>query len=91
MPEAPEEFDAAMATWQEWQDAPWGRLRYSIAEANLLRHLDDLAAHRCGYSTSPAATAETPSASRPAGTVSPSLTMRPPCSPRPPSEPWRKA
>ncbi|MFE3414896.1 methyltransferase domain-containing protein [Streptomyces mirabilis] len=29
-----------MTTWQEWQDAPWGRLRYSIAEANLLRHLD---------------------------------------------------
>ncbi|MCZ4103575.1 methyltransferase domain-containing protein [Streptomyces sp. So13.3] len=42
MPEAPEKFDTAMTTWQEWQDAPWGRLRYSIAEANLLRHLDSL-------------------------------------------------
>jgi S-adenosylmethionine-dependent methyltransferase len=42
MPESPEKFNTAMATWQEWQDAPWGRLRYSIAEANLLRHLDDL-------------------------------------------------
>ncbi|MGW5124431.1 class I SAM-dependent methyltransferase [Streptomyces sp. NPDC004069] len=42
MPEAPEKFNAAMTTWQEWQDAPWGRLRYAIAEANLARHLDDL-------------------------------------------------
>ncbi|MEE1738662.1 methyltransferase domain-containing protein [Streptomyces sp. BE147] len=40
MPVAPEKSDATMNTWQEWQDAPWGRLRYSIAEANLLRHLD---------------------------------------------------
>lgn len=31
-----------MAGWQEWQDAPWGRLRYAIAEANLLRHLGGL-------------------------------------------------
>ncbi|MET9545025.1 methyltransferase domain-containing protein [Streptomyces sp. NPDC006627] len=36
---ATEKFDTAMAKWQEWQDAPWGRLRYAIAEANLLRHL----------------------------------------------------
>jgi S-adenosylmethionine-dependent methyltransferase len=42
VPEAPEKFNAAMKTWQEWQDAPWGRLRYVIAEANLLRHLDSL-------------------------------------------------
>lgn len=42
MPEAPEKFNTAMTTWQEWQDAPWGRLRYSIAEANLLRHLEGL-------------------------------------------------
>ncbi|MFF8644068.1 class I SAM-dependent methyltransferase [Streptomyces sp. NPDC015345] len=39
MSEATEKFDTAMAKWQEWQDAPWGRLRYAIAEANLLRHL----------------------------------------------------
>ncbi|WP_030724510.1 class I SAM-dependent methyltransferase, partial [Streptomyces sp. NRRL F-2580] len=32
----------AMTTWQEWQDAPWGRLRYAIAEANLVRDLDGL-------------------------------------------------
>jgi S-adenosylmethionine-dependent methyltransferase len=42
MPEAPEKFDTATTTWQEYQDAPWGRLRYSIAEANLARHLDGL-------------------------------------------------
>jgi S-adenosylmethionine-dependent methyltransferase len=42
MPEASEKFDSAMTTWQEWQDAPWGRLRYVIAEANLVRHLDGL-------------------------------------------------
>ncbi|MGV9777533.1 class I SAM-dependent methyltransferase [Streptosporangium sp. NPDC003464] len=42
MPEDPEKFNTAMTTWREWQDAPWGRLRYSIAEANLLRHLDGL-------------------------------------------------
>ncbi|MGW0628558.1 class I SAM-dependent methyltransferase [Streptomyces sp. NPDC002758] len=42
MPEAPEKFNTAMTTWQEWQDAPWGRLRYTIAEANLARHLDGL-------------------------------------------------
>jgi len=40
MPEAAEKFDTAMTAWQEWQDAPWGRLRYAIAEANLARHLD---------------------------------------------------
>ncbi|MFD5771166.1 class I SAM-dependent methyltransferase [Streptomyces sp. NPDC127049] len=34
--------DTAMATWREWQEAPWGRLRYVIAEANLVRHLDGL-------------------------------------------------
>ncbi|MFE7358155.1 class I SAM-dependent methyltransferase [Streptomyces sp. NPDC057543] len=39
MAEDLEKFNTAMTTWQEWQDAPWGRLRYSIAEANLLRHL----------------------------------------------------
>lgn len=39
MPEAAEKFDTAMTAWQEWQDAPWGRLRYAIAEANLARHL----------------------------------------------------
>jgi len=32
-------FDANIANWKEYQDAPWGRLRYSIAHANLNRHL----------------------------------------------------
>ncbi|MGA4845135.1 class I SAM-dependent methyltransferase [Streptomyces sp. G5(2025)] len=41
MSEAAEKFETAMTRWQEWQDAPWGRLRYVIAEANLLRHLGD--------------------------------------------------
>ncbi|AJF64296.1 hypothetical protein [Streptomyces vietnamensis] len=41
MAQDPEKFDTAMATWQEWQEAPWGRLRYTLAEANLLRHLDE--------------------------------------------------
>ncbi|MEU9111105.1 hypothetical protein AB0D04_04695 [Streptomyces sp. NPDC048483] len=39
MAEAHQKFTTAMATWQEWQDAPWGRLRYAIAEANLVRQL----------------------------------------------------
>ncbi|MFI2645839.1 hypothetical protein [Streptomyces sp. NPDC018610] len=44
MPEAAEKFDTdtAMTNWKKWQDAPWGRLRYTVAEANLLRHLDGL-------------------------------------------------
>ncbi|MFS4095311.1 methyltransferase domain-containing protein [Streptomyces sp. AF1A] len=44
MAETAEKFNTAMAGWQEWQDAPWGRLRYVIAEANLARHLADLPA-----------------------------------------------
>ncbi|MGW6709031.1 class I SAM-dependent methyltransferase [Streptomyces sp. NPDC054956] len=42
MSEASEKFSTAMTTWQEWQDAPWGRLRYTVAEANLARRLDGL-------------------------------------------------
>ncbi|MFI2736142.1 class I SAM-dependent methyltransferase [Streptomyces sp. NPDC018711] len=41
MAQDPEKFDTAMDTWQEWQEAPWGRLRYTLAEVNLMRHLDD--------------------------------------------------
>ncbi|WP_034591035.1 methyltransferase domain-containing protein [Hamadaea tsunoensis] len=33
-------FDEAISAWRQWQDAPWGRLRYAIAAANLGRHLD---------------------------------------------------
>ncbi|MBC7299509.1 MAG: methyltransferase domain-containing protein [Nocardia sp.] len=32
-------FDAKLATFQQWQTTPWGRLRYSIAAANLTPHL----------------------------------------------------
>src|SRR6266545_6702264 len=33
-------FDSRLEAFQEWQASPWGRLRYSVTEANLLRHLD---------------------------------------------------
>ncbi|MFE3316680.1 class I SAM-dependent methyltransferase [Nocardia sp. NPDC059195] len=32
-------FDAKLTTFQQWQTTPWGRLRYSIAAANLMPHL----------------------------------------------------
>src|SRR5215468_8066761 len=35
-------FDEAISAWRQWQDAPWGRLRYAIAAANLARHLDEV-------------------------------------------------
>ncbi|MFI1814591.1 methyltransferase domain-containing protein [Streptomyces sp. NPDC020422] len=34
-------FDTAVPVWQEWQEAPWGRLRYAVAEADLGRHIED--------------------------------------------------
>jgi S-adenosylmethionine-dependent methyltransferase len=34
-------FDTRLAAFQQWQSSPWGRLRYTVTEANLLRHLDD--------------------------------------------------
>ncbi|MFI8963005.1 methyltransferase domain-containing protein [Streptomyces sp. NPDC053493] len=37
-------FDTAVAAWQDWQEAPWGRLRYAVAEAGLARHLDAVGA-----------------------------------------------
>lgn len=39
-------FGAAIAAWRQWQDAPWGRLRYTLAEHNLRRHMPDLGAGR---------------------------------------------
>ncbi|WP_027945310.1 methyltransferase domain-containing protein [Amycolatopsis taiwanensis] len=42
MQEKPGTFDTAVAAWQRWQEAPWGRLRYTQAEANLACHLDSL-------------------------------------------------
>lgn len=35
-------FDAAMVAWRSWQRSPWGRLRYTVAEFNLHRHLGPL-------------------------------------------------
>lgn len=33
-------FDTRLDTFQQWQESPLGRLRYTLTEANLLRHLD---------------------------------------------------
>lgn len=33
-------FDDKVSAWRQWQDAPWGRLRYTLAEYNIARHLD---------------------------------------------------
>lgn len=33
-------FDDKVSAWRQWQDAPWGRLRYTLAEHNIARHLD---------------------------------------------------
>ncbi|WP_234899728.1 class I SAM-dependent methyltransferase [Streptomyces filamentosus] len=41
-PDPAQKFDRAMSVWKEWQEAPWGRLRYAIAEANLVRHCEAL-------------------------------------------------
>lgn len=41
MPTPSQTFNEHMAAWKEWQDTPWGRLRYKIAQANLFRHLPD--------------------------------------------------
>jgi S-adenosylmethionine-dependent methyltransferase len=34
-------FDQGLAGWQAYQQAPWGRLRYRVAVANLARHLGE--------------------------------------------------
>ncbi|MEU7527162.1 class I SAM-dependent methyltransferase [Saccharothrix sp. NPDC042600] len=34
-------IDTSMTAWRQWQDSPWGRLRYTLAEHNLARHLGD--------------------------------------------------
>lgn len=35
----PGSFDAALEPWRVWQESPWGRLRYTLAEFNLRRRL----------------------------------------------------
>jgi S-adenosylmethionine-dependent methyltransferase len=32
-------LNAHVSGWKEWQETPWGRLRYRVAQANLQRHL----------------------------------------------------
>jgi S-adenosylmethionine-dependent methyltransferase len=34
-----EVFDSALRAWLDWQDAPWGRIRYAVVATNLARHL----------------------------------------------------
>lgn len=34
-------FDHRLDNFKQWQETPWGRLRYSVVEANLARHLSD--------------------------------------------------
>ncbi|MEU1284829.1 methyltransferase domain-containing protein [Kitasatospora sp. NPDC005856] len=34
-------FDERLANFQNWQETPWGQLRYSVVAANLDRHLGD--------------------------------------------------
>jgi len=45
MPTPAHSFDTKIAAWMEWQQAPWGRLRYDIARANLSRHLEQRPLH----------------------------------------------
>ena len=33
-------FDTRLDAFRQWRESPWGRLRYILTEANLLRHLD---------------------------------------------------
>ena len=37
-------FDSSIDAWNNYQDAPWGKLRYRMVEANLSRHLPPLPA-----------------------------------------------
>jgi S-adenosylmethionine-dependent methyltransferase len=38
-------FDNGFAQWQDYQQAPWGKLRYRVAQANLRQHLPSPPAH----------------------------------------------
>lgn len=38
-------FDEGVGAWQDWQAAPWGRLRYRVAAANLERHVGQRPLH----------------------------------------------
>lgn len=36
----PDEFDAVVDLWKEWQSFPWGRLFYNLSQKNVQRHLN---------------------------------------------------
>ena len=40
-PISPNEYDAVVDAWKEWQSYPWGKLLYTILRFNLQRHFDD--------------------------------------------------
>ena len=40
-PITPDEYDAVVDEWKQWQSYPWGRLLYSVSHANLQRHLPE--------------------------------------------------
>jgi len=40
-PITPDEYDAVVDQWKEWQSYPWGKLLYHISRFNIQRHLDD--------------------------------------------------
>lgn len=37
----PAEYDAVVDQWKAWQSYPWGKLLYTVARANLHRHIGD--------------------------------------------------
>ncbi len=39
-PITPEEYDAVVPKWKEWQSFPWGKLLYSISRYNIQRNLE---------------------------------------------------
>lgn len=39
MADTEDPFGTALRSWRQWQATPWGRLRYVLAEAHVVRHL----------------------------------------------------
>lgn len=37
----PDEYDAVVDQWKEWQSFPWGKLLYSISHTNIQRHISN--------------------------------------------------
>jgi len=40
-PITPDEYNAVVEEWKQWQSYPWGKLLYTISRFNIQRHLDD--------------------------------------------------